>query len=129
MLAQIFLAQYEPYEHYPGTAIAAQYRRWDAAYVSRDLRVASDVLSKGFKIVTGGGSESGKETYLVSFSGSAAPGEYRTMMLRVKGRGRSAKVWTKETSDGEVHHYLDTWIKERGEWRLLGSKTLREEGH
>ena len=114
-------------DHYPGTAIAAQYRRWDVAYIARDVRVASDVLSNGFRLVTGGGNVSGKDTYLVSFGESVAPGEYSTLMLRVKGRGRRAKVWTKETSDGEVHHYLDTWIKERGEWRLLGSKTLRED--
>ncbi|MCH7944539.1 MAG: hypothetical protein IIC73_00780 [Armatimonadetes bacterium] len=129
MLAQMFLAQYQPYDHYPGTAIAVQYRRWDAAYIERDVRVASDVLSREFRLVTGSGNETTKVSYLVSFRESRAPDEYATKMLRVKSRRHRAEVWTKETSDGEVHYYLDTWIKERGEWRLLGSKTLREEGH
>ena len=128
MLAQIFLAQYQPYDHYPGRSIAAQYRRWDAAYVARDVRKASDVLSNEFRLVTGSGSETDKASYLVSFRESTAPGEYSTKMLRIKSRGKSAKVWTRETSDGEVHYYLDTWVKERGWWRLLGSRTLREEG-
>ena len=125
----MFLAQYQPYEHYPGTAIAAQYRRWDTAYVARDVRAASDVLSDGFRLVTGSGSETNKVSYIVSFRDSAAPDKYATKMLRIKSRGQSAKVWTRETSDSEVHYYLDTWIKERGEWRLQGSKTLREEGY
>ncbi len=127
MLAQIFLAQYQPYDHYPGRLIAAQYRRWDAAYVARDVRKAGDVLSEAFRLVTGSGSETGKTAYLVSFRESTAPDEYSTKMLRIRSGTYRTQVWTKETSDDEVHYYLDTWVKERGKWRLLGSKTLREE--
>ena len=72
-------------------------------------------------------SETGKAAYLVSFRESTAPDEYSTKMLRIRSGTYRAKVWTKETSDDEVHYYLDTWVKERGKWRLRGSKTLREE--
>lgn len=85
------------------------------------------MLSEAFRLVTGSGSEMNKATYLVSFRESTAPGEYATKMLRIKSRSDRAKVWTKETSGDEIHYYLDTWVKERGKWRLLGSKTLREE--
>ena len=129
MLAQVLFAQYSPYDHYPGKSIALQYRRWDGAYIRRDARVARDVLSSEFRLVTVGGNEIGKVSYLVSFRDSAAPDKYETKMLRIQIRRGRAKVWTKETSDHEVHYYLDTWIQERGKWRLLGSKTLREQGH
>lgn len=129
MLAQVFFAQYFPYDHYPGKSIALQYRRWDGAYIRRDTRVARDILAKDFRLVTVGGNEIDKAAYLVSFKDGAAPDEYSTKMIRIQIRRGRAKVWTKETTDHEIHYYLDTWIQERSKWRLLGSTTLREQRH
>jgi hypothetical protein len=122
---------WEPGALYPGSAIAEQYRRWDAAYVRNDVHVLGDVLSNGFSITTEGGETTDKQTYLVTFRGATPPKQYKTEMLRVMDTANRASVWTKETQvapDGEkkLHWYLDTWVRERGTWRLLGSRTLRE---
>ena len=127
MLSQLFLAQYPPHDSYPAKSIAEQYRKWDAAYLSRDERLADDVLSKRFTLTTGSGTVRDKQTYLVTFGDSPAPATYTTELLRVKHRGQEIQAWTRETSDGETHWYLDTWVRERGMWRLLKSRTLREE--
>jgi hypothetical protein len=127
MFAAVFFPQYAPYETYPGRLIAEQYRSWDSAYVRGDAHAAGDVLSKDFKLVTGGGTEIDKATYLVSFGSGELPQDYSTKMIRIRSQRAKAKVWTKETADDSVHYYLDMWVLERGNWRLLGSRTLRED--
>ncbi len=121
-----------PEARYPGSAIDEQYRVWDSAYVRNDVRRLDGVLSRGFTITTDHGDTTDRQTYLVSFRDAVPPKEYRTQMLRVTNSALRASVWTRETQRGadgarRVHYYLDTWISELGTWRLLNSRTLREE--
>lgn len=116
---------------YPGNQIAGQYRTWDSAFVRQDVYVLGNVLSTGFRIVSSSGNVTTRDSYLVTFKDDQPPKKYKTALHLITHRSNKAEAWTKEsvvtqTGDVRYHWYVDTWIFEQGEWRLLTSKTLRE---
>lgn len=112
--------------------LTARYKAWDEAYFRRDVKTLAGMLHPNMRLITGSGRVITRKAYVASLWKGDLPEVYQTTLLRGELKQGRADAWTREVSkmsgkDQQVHRYRDTWVKLKGRWMMLESKTLGED--
>lgn len=127
------LGLFAAWSHCVRASIQPLYDRFAAAYVKNDVVTMLSILSPDYVLVNAVGTKVTRQDYektlIMRNMNRAEAADYTVKILEIKPIDNGALIHTRETyadRANHTHEYADRWSLVDGSWRLVETRTLKE---